>query len=146
VVYLAAAELGGLALVVRGAEVTHVPLDTLTAAVLRDRVQEHLTRYEAHRRDATAGPASWQRSLDDLTSWLWTDVMGAVLAELTGARRAVLVPGGLLGLLPLHAAWTEAIGARRHAIDDLTITYARTPAGSQRHGSWPACRPIGCSR
>ena len=37
-VYVAAAEPGGLALVVRGADVTHVPLDGLTAETLRDQV------------------------------------------------------------------------------------------------------------
>ena len=36
-VYVAAAEPGGLALVVRGTDVTHVPLDGLTAEGLRER-------------------------------------------------------------------------------------------------------------
>jgi CHAT domain-containing protein len=129
VVYLAAAEPGGLALVVRGADVTHVPLESLTAAALRERLQEHLARYEDHRRDPSSGLDTWQRSLDDVTAWLWTDVVGDVLAELKGVERAVFVAGGLLGLLPLHAAWTDAAGARRHALDDLTVTYAPNARG-----------------
>jgi len=42
-------------------------------------------------------------------------------------REAVLIPTGLLGLLPLHAAWTKdpdlPVG-RRYALDDFTFTYA----------------------
>jgi hypothetical protein len=43
-VYLAAAEPGGLALVVRGTDVTHVPLDGLTVGTLREKVTAHLDR------------------------------------------------------------------------------------------------------
>jgi len=37
--------------------------------------------------------------------------------------RAVLIPQGSLGLLPLHAAWTEENGKRRYALDDVCYTY-----------------------
>jgi CHAT domain-containing protein len=39
----------------------------------------------------------------------------------------VLIPTGLLGILPLHAAWTEdqsCLTGRRYALDDFTLTYA----------------------
>ena len=55
-VYVAAAEPGGLALVVQGFEVTHVPLDGLTAGVLREQVTAHLDRYAQYR--ASREPAT----------------------------------------------------------------------------------------
>jgi len=42
-------------------------------------------------------------------------------------RAITLIPTGLLGLLPLHAAWREDPAAptgRRYALDDLLLTYA----------------------
>lgn len=125
-VYSAAAEIGGLALVVRGDDVQHVPLDDLTADVVRDRVTRHLDAYTDYR----AGRSPYRAlaaSLDDVTSWLWTAVVGPVLGQLGAASEAVFVTGGLLGLLPLHAAWTpndEAPTRRRYAVDQLTISYA----------------------
>jgi CHAT domain-containing protein len=122
-VYFAAAEQGGLALVVRGDEVAPVELDTLTADALREQAQAHLAAYADARRD----PASWAASLSSLTGWLWTEAIGPVLGELADAEEAVFVAGGLLGLLPLHAAWTPdptTPTGRRHALDQLTISYA----------------------
>src|ERR1700747_549834 len=48
-VYLAAAAPGGLALIVRGTDVTHVPLDGLTAGALREKAAAHLDRYARYR-------------------------------------------------------------------------------------------------
>ena len=126
-VYFAAADQGGLALVVRGAEVTHVPLDTLTAEELRGRAQAHLTSYTAYQQERERDREAWSRWLSELTRWLWTDVVGPVLDELSNAAEAVFVAGGLLGLLPLHAAWTpdpSTPTGRRYALDQLTISYA----------------------
>ncbi|MGD9525355.1 MAG: CHAT domain-containing protein [Pseudonocardia sp.] len=127
-VYLAAAEQGGLALVVRGDrpgddQVVHVPLDTLTAEALREKAQAHLDAYAAARDDT----ARWSRWLSEVTGWLWTAAVGPVLDELGAAPEAVFVAGGLLGLLPLHAAWTpdpSTPTGRRYALDQLTISYA----------------------
>ncbi len=44
--------------------------------------------------------------------------------ETLGVQQAVLVPAGLLALLPLHAAWTEQAGRRLYALDRVTWTYA----------------------
>jgi CHAT domain-containing protein len=126
-VYLAAAEQGGLALIVRGQEVTSVPAGDLTEAALRVQVTRYRAAYRAFN-DQRADPASagpWRAAIEDVTGWLWKVVMGAVVAELERDTAAVLVAGGQLGLLPLHAAWTfdEARQSRRYAIDELTLTY-----------------------
>jgi CHAT domain-containing protein len=79
---------------------------------------------KAHARKATDRPG-WYATLDEVTAWLWTAAMGPVLAALKQAPAAVLVPTGLLGLLPLHAAWTgHGAGDRCYAIDRVTLTYA----------------------
>ena len=61
-VYVAAAEPGGLALVVRGADVTHVPLDGLTAEALRERTTAHLEAYAGYRAD----PGDCPRAVEHL--------------------------------------------------------------------------------
>ena len=60
-----------------------------------------------------------------------------------GVRAATLIPTGLLGLLPLHAAWREdpaAPSGRRYALDDLLITYAPS-AQALQHARAAAARP-----
>jgi len=126
-VYLAAAELGGLGLVVRGTDVVHVPLDELTAENLRTRVTGHLQTYADYRADRERHRADWYASLDRITAWLWTVAMGPVLECLEPDADAVFVPGGLLGLLPLHAAWTPdptRPTGRRYALDVVPFSYA----------------------
>ncbi|MFF4575679.1 CHAT domain-containing protein [Streptomyces sp. NPDC001410] len=126
-VYLTAAGPGGLALIVRGVDVGHVPLNRLTAATLRERTQRHLAVYAEYRAAPSAARTRWNRSLEDVTAWLWDDVMGPVMAELGDATEVVLIPGGLLGLLPLHAAWTPDTGratGRRHVLDSMPVSYA----------------------
>lgn len=125
-VYVTVARFGGLALVVRGSDVTHISLDTLTDDQVRGRVEAHLTAYR-RRRDGQAEWAAWGRSLDLTTRWLWEEAMGPVLTELGKASEVFVVAGGLLGLLPLHAAWTEDGSmptGRRYAVDQLSFSYA----------------------
>jgi CHAT domain-containing protein len=125
-IYVAAADLGGLALVVRGDDVVHVPLPELTADVVRDRVASYLEPYAAFRASQEAGLADWRRALDSVTSWLWEVAIGPVLEELQPAPAAAIVAGGLLSLLPLHAAWTgdnTAPTGRRYALDMTTVSY-----------------------
>ncbi|MFB6892402.1 CHAT domain-containing protein [Kitasatospora sp. NPDC056327] len=164
VVYLAAAEPGGVALVVRGTDVTEVELPELTRQAVADRLRTHLDRYAAYReaekrasekhaagrRAARAGqPAraageeggalrtarrEWDNALAGLTGWLWPTAMGPLVEELTGAaaegpegHRATLIPGGPLGLLPLHAAWRPDPArptGREYVVDRVQVSYA----------------------
>ena len=92
-VYVAAAEPGGLALVVQGSEVTHVPLDGLTAGVLREQVTAHLDRYAQYRASREAGYPQWNASLEEVTAWLWDEVMGPVLDHVGQVTDLVIVAG-----------------------------------------------------
>jgi CHAT domain-containing protein len=120
-VYLLATEHGGLALIVRAAgQPQAIMLPELTEDALSDRLSRYFEAYQADRR-------SWFAVLDQTTRWLWDVAMGRVVEALAGARSAVLIPTGLLGFLPLHAAWREDPAAptgRRYALDDLLLTYA----------------------
>lgn len=127
IAYLAAAQVGGIGLIVgRDATVTAVNLPGLSAAALRERMLPYAEAY----RDWLAGgdTRAWDAELDDIGRWLWTTVMGPVLDALpAGTPELVLVPGGFLGLLPLHAAGTEdptTRTGRRYVLDDIRITYA----------------------
>jgi len=127
-VYLAAAEPGGLALIVRGAEVTDLDLPALTAEELRNRVEEYRDRYELFRRDQLKSElrVRWTTSLSDITRWLWDVAMAPVLDAIGESAEIAVVPCGLLGLLPLHAAWMDddtTPTGRRYAIDRTAITY-----------------------
>ncbi|MFM7582235.1 MAG: CHAT domain-containing protein, partial [Caldilinea sp.] len=141
-VYIVATSVGGLALLVYHNSVQAISLDKLTAAelsrvVLRPAdepalVGGYLGAYARWRSDHTHDPvlrATWHETLDNTTAWLWETVMAPVVASLTqaGVSEAVLITSGLLGLLPLHTAWTHDASmpaGRRYALDSVTFRYA----------------------
>jgi hypothetical protein len=125
--YLAAAEHGGLALVVRGADVAHVDLPDLGRAPLEALVRDYLEGYAEFRDAPGRYRTAWDARLAEVTAWLWPTLMEPLLAELGDAAAATLIPGGLLGLLPLHAAWRpdgSRPARREHALDRLVLSYA----------------------
>ena len=127
-VYLAATPSGGIALVVRSSgEAAHRALPLLESSILRRRLEAYIEA-SLLRRDATAsGQAAWRATLDDTTRWLWEAAIGPIADLISEAGRVVLVPGGLLTFLPIHAAWTDdpaAISGRRYALDLGVLTYA----------------------
>ena len=73
-----------------------------------------------------------------MTAWLWDEVMGPVLGHLGETSDLVIVAGGLLGLLPLHAAWTpdsSRVTGRRYVLDTMSVSYvpnARALAAARR--------------
>jgi CHAT domain-containing protein len=123
-VYLMAGITGGMALVVGpGQAVRTVWLPALTGKALAERTVAYLEAGQVRDRE----PQAWLAELDAVTRWLWDAAMGSVLEAVTTAPQATLVPVGLLGLLPLHAAWTEdptTPTGRRYALDALLLGYA----------------------
>jgi hypothetical protein len=149
-VYMLATKYGGLALIVRaGSEPEVVELPELTEEALRDRLIAYFSAYGSWRTNHwnKAARQAWFAALDEACRWLWDVAMGQVVGALAGARSAVLIPSGLLGFLPFHAAWREDPAAptgRRYALDDLLITYAPSAhalaAARQVASSTPANR------
>ncbi|MFF3848905.1 CHAT domain-containing protein [Streptomyces sp. NPDC002328] len=123
-VYLATTNAGGVALLVRADGTTEtVWLPDLTERDVTRRVSDLRRAHDGCSRD----PAVWRGTLDAVCSWLWDHVMAAVLDRLGPAARAILIPAGTLGLLPLHAAWTADASrptGRRYAVDDCSLAYA----------------------
>jgi len=146
--YLVATSAGGLALVVRDDGVQQVPLPDLTEPALVTRVQRwfgiYLTYLDARRAYAGAEQGKkgdleglrsrviaarrrWRAVLKDTTRWLWGVLMESLMITLGGdCRYLTLIPTGLLGLLPLHAAWRPGDGGAspRYALDDVALSYA----------------------
>ncbi|WP_422733411.1 CHAT domain-containing protein [Micromonospora sp. WMMD558] len=88
---------------------------------------------DAGERDAgpvggAAAPLAGAR-IDDLCRWAWRAAMAQLVAE-TGAMRTtrparlVLIPMGVLGLVPWHAAYRNTPSGRRYAVHDLIISYS----------------------
>ncbi|MCM2422611.1 CHAT domain-containing protein [Streptomyces sp. RKAG293] len=126
-VYLAATDLGGMALLLRPEDPDRVVLVALPHFT-SDFEEEVATAW----RSATAEEAdedAAEEVCDALSLRLWTGVMGPVVKVLGGYAGAVLIPTGRLATVPLHAAGTSDPGAvtgRRHVIDHLAIRYAPT--------------------
>jgi len=122
-ILIAAREWGGFALLVRaGTAVQVIWLPRLTSAALTKRVQRYLAAYSRR----VASSSAWDRAIVETTRWLWQSAMGRIVHAVAD-RRVVVVAGGSLGLLPLHAAWAPAAEARdrkRYVLDTMTLTYA----------------------
>ena len=127
-VYLFATDSAGVAVIVEGDKrsVTQVQLPLLDNVALRAQVHQFLSI------GATTNSPDVTSVLDGICRWLWHAVMESLLVELTGRSQVVLIPMGLLGVLPLHAAWVEDASTatgRRYALDDTLLTYAVTARG-----------------
>ncbi|MEL7354112.1 MAG: CHAT domain-containing protein [Cyanobacteria bacterium J06560_5] len=139
-VYIVVTEVGGLALVVEanGKGVEPVWLPKLTELGLRSHLvgtdepsstRSYLGAYSHWQQNQQNKQArkGWFNALDNTTRWLWQVLMGPLVKSLATIERAVLIPVGVLGLLPLHAAWTEDAEmptGRCYAMDRLCFTYA----------------------
>ena len=114
-----------MALTVDADGVSVLPLPALTQDAVWAAVSDLYTGYYHRRADGEG----WRKAFDKVTRWLWTAVMAPLLRSLRGHRRVNLLPGGLLALLPLHAAWEPAsrtATGRRYAGDGITITWQAT--------------------
>lgn len=140
-VYIVAADLGGLALIVRPRSapiITPIWLPGLSENALNEVLlgpddDVTLAGYSILYREWRDNPSdraarsAWFASLDNTTQWLWSALMGPLLEAMVSDSAATLVPYGTLALLPLHAAWTHDSAAptsRRYALDIITLSYA----------------------
>jgi CHAT domain-containing protein/tetratricopeptide (TPR) repeat protein len=131
--YIAYTDVGGIALLLeRGKNATSGPtviwLDGLTESAVSEQVEAYILSVSKQ------GTKRWLEVLDDLTRWLWDTVMGPLISSLSTSQ-VMLIPGGVLGLLPLHIAWREDSSmptGRRYALDDALITYAPSAAALLR--------------
>jgi CHAT domain-containing protein len=146
-IYLAATASGGIALFVHRAHaeedavIEAVWLDGFSEAALKDLLAGASSKppfggwfgaYLNLRKD----PKTWFDTLERTAHQLWRLVMGPVLKRLQkwNADEAVLIPGGLLGLLPLHAAWENDGLQRTYALDLITFRY--TPSARVLTQAW----------
>lgn len=139
-VYIVVTEMGGLALILNtnAAPVTSLWLPNLTESALRSQLvgtdaestaSSYLGAYSNWRQNQQDEHSRevWFNALDNTTRWLWRVLIGSLVETLATVDRAVLIPVGVLGLLPLHAAWTEdptLPTGRCYAINRITFTYA----------------------
>jgi CHAT domain-containing protein/tetratricopeptide (TPR) repeat protein len=137
--YIAYTKAGGVALTIDGRpETDPAPtvtwLDALTEDAVEEMVEFYGRAYARRRSENIAEQRQWPEVLASTTRLLWDLVMGPLLKAVP-ADRIVLVPSGILALLPLHAAWHDDESAptgRRYAIDDALVTYAPS-ARALRH-------------
>jgi CHAT domain-containing protein len=70
---------------------------------------------------------TWEGALDAVTRWVWHAVIAPILPLVGAVEDVVLVPSGMLTMLPLHAAWapsTDADSRRHYLLDQWTVSYA----------------------
>jgi CHAT domain-containing protein/tetratricopeptide (TPR) repeat protein len=109
-------------------------LPMLTLEAVRTHVTEWLHSHEDREQDRQ----QWITSTRGLCEWAGEALVGPVLGALGGPERLTLVAGGLLGLVPMHAAnWTSPQdGQIRSAIDVVELTLvpsAESRTASQRN-------------
>lgn len=126
-VYVCATHAGGLALIIRGREeVRALFLPDLTARALEHEASEFARardRWTRSKGDA-AIRRTWFDAIERVTGWLGDVCMKPICGAAGEADEAVLIPIGLLSMLPLHGAWTEErSGSRWWAIDAICWRY-----------------------
>jgi CHAT domain-containing protein/tetratricopeptide (TPR) repeat protein len=139
-VFVLAARCGGLALVVRTSTGAGNGGDPAIDAVWSTLRTSDLLRLLVGNRQPEDGgwlggysrrrvdPLGWLSTVENVSRVTW-DLLMAPLAEdlrRTHDSEVVLVPCGMLALLPLHAAWTEMpdSAARHYFLDEFACRYA----------------------
>lgn len=120
IVYLLSVRDTGLALIVRSdGTVQPLFLPDLRDEELVPRVNDYADKLDKLSDDDVG---SWLQTLRSLLAWLWRVAMAAVL-DAVGEPDVVLIPTGLLAILPLHAAG-EAQGSATCFLDRCAPSYA----------------------
>lgn len=107
------------------------PVEILPLPDLTTDPDSPVTQYAgaAHGARDLSPEAPGSGSLEDLCAWAWRAAMGPLIEHLRRLRsrrntRLVLVPMGMLGLVPWHAAFTVRGTGRRYAVEDLVVSYS----------------------
>ena len=141
-VYLFATRFGGMALLVRSAP--EPPVTVPVAAATADQIAKYASSYLMAYWTRSTQPDGWSQTVDSVTRWAF-DAIAPVLEHLT-VTRLVLIPCGLLALLPLHAAWRpdpDQLSGRLYLLDDMTITYAASARSLVEAGRFAAMGEAG---
>ena len=122
--------------------VTLIPLAGASEAAL----EQQLTAFRAGYEQRQATPEAWHTALGDVTGWLGREVGQALLEVIPAGSEIVVIGGGALGLLPLHAARLPdtAQGGRRYLLDQVRIRHAPNIASVRQ--SQPATEAAHLSR
>lgn len=135
-IYIASSRWTGVANVVYAEKITTIDLPELHTQNLEREIGDYLAAQQSLLLSPSIGSLSrMQEKVDDLTKWLWTSVMEPIvhLLKKQGNQKAILVSGGLLGLLPLSAAQhIDADGCRRYALDEIVFTSIPTARMAER--------------
>lgn len=107
------------------------PLPELGDAVAVKRYQEAYAAWDTAENPLGPEYRCWRDELRELCGWAWKAAAGALLryaAEAAGREpRLVLVPLGVLGLVPWHAAYRPIEGRDRYLVQSATVSYV--PSG-----------------
>ncbi|MFK5968744.1 MAG: CHAT domain-containing protein [Candidatus Marithrix sp.] len=129
IIYLLTTKAGGLALIINKDEkITPVWLQELTEELLQPILDNYLqdqNNCSKYPQDNTY-KQKWLNTLESTTNILWKQIMAPLIQALPKQEQITLIPVGHLGLLPLHAAWTEdknTSTGKRYSLDELTISY-----------------------
>jgi CHAT domain len=116
-VYLAATNRGGVGVVVPADGTPHaIRLPELTA--------EAVSRHVNLLRQMTSSEPMDESVFEVIATWMWRSAMRDVLEKLAGSPTVTLIPTGLLGLLPWHAAGEQGADGWHFALDQAVFRYA----------------------
>lgn len=131
-VYLCADKTTGLALIVNARSSRTANAMWLPGLTSEKIIEQVSLLLAFHLLDQSSEPdpsaqALWRRSLSAATRWLWDAAIAPTIEGLGEEPSAILISHGLLGLLPLHAAWKDdekAVTLRTYALDAKALSYA----------------------
>lgn len=107
------------------------PLPALGEAAAVKRYQEAYAAWDTAAHPSGPEYRRWRTELREVCGWAWNAAAGVLLGYATEVAsrepRLVLVPLGVLGLVPWHAAHRPADGRDRHFVEDATVSYV--PSG-----------------
>jgi CHAT domain-containing protein len=104
-------------------------------------LERQLAAFRAGYEQRQATPEAWHTALDDVAGWLGREVCQALMEVIPAGSEIVVIGGGALGMLPLHAAWLPGTAQRRrYLLDQVLIRHAPNIASVRQgqHGTGTA--------